>query len=83
MVGRLVSHVPTRVGVVQDVDYAGLVPDITRVVEGKEVAMVVEGKFLGVSQAMGIDFEIRPVGIATEDGPATGGLVVLPSSSTT
>ena len=71
------GHVPPRIGIIEHVNHAGFVPDVARVVEGKKVAMVVESQVLRISQAMGIDLEIRPVGVTTENRTSAGCLVGL------
>ena len=71
------GHVPPRVGVVEHVNYAGFVPNIPRVVEGKKIALVVESQVLRIAQAMGVDLEIRPVRVTTENRSSTGCLVGL------
>ena len=77
MMRGLVGHVPPRIGIIEHANYAGFVPDVARVVEGKKVAMVVESQVLRIAQAMGIDLEIRPVGVTTENRTSAGCLVGL------
>ncbi len=73
----LIAHPPAAVAAFDDVDPAGLVAAVGVVVAGKQIAEVVEGEFLGISQAGGVDFEVRPVRLAAEDRAAIRSVEVL------
>ncbi len=74
------SHVPTGVGVFQNVDNAGLVANVSGIVESEEIAMVVEGQFLRVAQAHGMDFQPGTIRLATKDRSPARSLVHLAGS---
>jgi hypothetical protein len=67
----LVGHVPAGVGVFQNIDHAGFVADVAGVIEGEEVAVVVEAEFLRIAQAVGIELEAGAVCLAAEDRAAS------------
>ena len=64
---RLIRHVPAAVAVFDHVHEARVVALVAVVVVGEQVAVLVEGEFLGVAQAAHHDFEIGAVRIAAED----------------
>ena len=67
MMRGLVGHVPSGVGVFQNVNDASLVANVAGIVEGEEVAMVVEGQLLRVAQSHGMDLQAGTVRLATKD----------------
>ena len=73
----LKRHVPSRVAPWEDVDEPRLIATVGVVVDGEQVAEIVEGELLRIAQARGDDLEITAVGMAAEDGTAAGIVVRL------
>ena len=74
----LKRHVPARVAPREDMDEPGLVAPVGVVVDGEQIAEIVEGQLLRIPQARGHDLEVAAVGMAAEDGTAAG-IVVRPA----
>ena len=66
----LILHRPARVSSWHDVHEPGLVSTVTVVVDSEQIAEIVEGKLLGISQAGREDLEFRSVGTTAEHGPS-------------
>ena len=67
-VAKLPIQSPTGIAALGDVDEAfPLLPQVAIVVHGEEVAVVIEGDFLRIAQAGGIDLQIRSVGVHPQD----------------
>ena len=69
---RLVTHVPTRFAAFYQVHKPRLITTIRVVVPGKEIAVVVEGQLLRISQTMMEDFETRSIEFTTERRTGVG-----------
>ena len=64
---------PARVHVPDDVDKAFLLTRAIRVVvDSKDIAELIEGDFLHVAEAAGVDLKVRTVGITAEQGSVVG-----------
>ena len=74
---RLVFHFPAGVGAFHDVDDAGSVALVGIIIHGEAVAELVEGDFLGIAQAEVNHFEVRTIGLKTEDGATVMRVVFL------
>ena len=74
---RLVLHFPSGVGAFDDVDDAGGIALVGVIVDGEAVAELVESDLLRVTQAEMDHFEIRTIGLKTEDCAAVMGIVFL------
>jgi len=70
---------PAGIHVLDDVDeaffFAG---SVGVVVDSEHVAVLVKGDLLHIAESTGIDFKIRAVGVATENGTLVGVLEVAP-----
>ena len=67
-VAKLPVQPPARIAALGNVDEAlPLLPQVAIVVHGEEVAIVIEGDFLRVAQACGIDLQIRSVGVHSQN----------------
>ena len=62
----LKRHLPAHFGTRHEMHDAGLVAGVGVVVDGEQVAEVVEGELLGVSHAPGEDLQVTAVGLAAK-----------------
>ena len=67
----LIGHRPASLASLHEVDDPGEISAVAVVVAGKQVAVVVEGKFLGIANSGGEDLEIRAIRVHPEDRTAS------------
>ena len=68
----LMPHAPAGIAVLDKVDNTLAVALVVVVIDGEEVAEIIEDDLLGVAEVNVVFFELRAVGIAAKDGAAIG-----------
>src|SRR5262249_43426948 len=68
----LIAGAPAAVAAGDDIGEAHLVAAVAVVVDGEEIAVLIEGEFLRIAQAGGDDFQIGAVEFTTKDSAAIG-----------